>query len=246
MPTGVASYLSADNYFMKYPLFIRDTVPSLPLVALEVANGQTFNRNWLWPRIDRRPSLINPIIDFKIRPFDLNYGNRSGENTYAIRSLGTLLFERDFWEEEDKRRLFKNKFIVIGDFKTDIHQTVYGNTPGPLILHNAFLTLTRGESLIKLPWLLLLFVFFFWMSRRLYLQEKNREHSRWWKSRKTAVGKIIADSIDETFYLACITILSYFLFNIHVNILILLIYLKIVTYLLKRFIFKPLPDKKHS
>lgn len=246
MPTGVASYLSAENRFMKYPLFIQDTFPSLPLAALEIATDRTFDRTWLWPRIDKHPSLTDPIIDFKIRPIDLNDGTSARENTYAIRSLGTLLFEQSFWDTTDIKILLKNKVIIVGDFKTDIHQTVFGNIPGPLVLHNAYLTLVEGESLIKWRWLLMLFLLFFWMSRRAYLQEKNKERSKWWQASKTAVGKIMADSIDETFFLAIGTILSYFLFNIHINILILLIYLKIVTYLLKRFIFKPLRAKKNA
>lgn len=246
MPTGVASYLSTDNQFMKYPLFLNDTIPSLPMVAVSMSHEKSYAKRWIGPIIDKRLSLTNPIIDFKIRPFDLNVGNELKTNSYHIRSLGTLLFEWDFWDQEDIRTLLKNKTIILGDYKNDIHQTVFGKLPGSIIVHNAYLTLLNDETLIRFWWVVLLFGLFFWMSWRIYQQEKRREHSKWWSRSQTAVGKIIADSIDDTFFLAVGTILSYFIFNIHINILILLIYLKIVTFFLKRFIFKPLPPEKQE
>lgn len=233
LPTGIATYLSTDNQFMKYPLFLEDTLASLPLVALKYASHHFFDRNWFWPRIDYHPSLVNPIVDFKIRPIDLR------NKTYMIRSLGTLLFEwESVWLEPDIRRILDGKTIIIGDFKDDIHSTVFGSMPGPIIVHNALLTLANGESLIDWRWLVLLFALFFWMSWRIYKQERRGARSKWWHESKTAFGKIIADSIDDTFFLIIGTILSYFLFNIHINILVLLIYLKIITYLLKQFVFK--------
>lgn len=244
VPTGVASYLSSDNQFMKYPLYLKDTLPSLPLVAAFMSHGHTYAKRWLWPTIDKSPSLTNPIIDFKVRPFDLNYDGALKTESFYIRSLGTLLFEWEFWEEEDIQTLLKGKTIIIGDYKNDVHQTVFGKLPGSIVVHNAYLTLLNGESLIKGWWLFLLFALFFWMTWRIYQQEKRREHSKWWSKSQTAVGKIVADSIDDTFFLAIGTVLSYFIFNIHINILILLIYLKIVTFLLKRFIFKPKPSEK--
>lgn len=246
LPTGVASYLSSDNQFMKYPLYLRDTLPSLPLVAAHMSHGHEYSKQWLWPAIDKSPSLINPIIDFKVRPFDLNYDGKLKSESFYIRSMGTLLFEWEFWDEEDIKTLLKGKTIIIGDYKNDVHETVFGKLPGSIIVHNAYLTLLNGESLIRVRWLLLLFALFFWMSWRIYQQEKRMEHSKWWSNSQTAVGKIVADSIDDTFFLAIGTVLSYFIFNIHINILILLIYLKIVTFILKRFIFKPLPAKEQA
>ena len=238
IPTGIASYYSADAQFMKYPLYLQDSLPSLPLVALNIANHRQYDRGWLWPRIEGHPSLINPIIDFKIRPFDLNDGTTNKENTFPIRSLGTLLFEWEFWDKADISAMLEGKTIILGDFVHDKHQTVFGEHPGSLILHNAYLTLLEGESLIKPTWVLLLLVLFFGMFWRIFYQEKRGIQSKWHQRNKTATGKILADILDDVFFLVIITILSYFLFNIHINILVLLIYLKIVTFLLKRFFFK--------
>jgi Ca2+/Na+ antiporter len=47
------------------------------------------------------------------------------------------------------------------------------------------------------------------------------------------LGHFILNALDEALILTVMTILSYFLFNIHINILILLVYIKSVEYLWK-------------
>lgn len=236
LPSGVANYLSTDNKFMKYPLFLRDTLPSLPLVAWAITENKTYSNEGWWPRLGGRRSLQKPIIDFKIRLYDINKGNTADISGYPLRAMGTLLYEWDFWEEADIRTLLKGKTIILGDYYYDAHETVFDMLPGPLIVHNAYLTLVEGESLIPWQWVLLLYSLFWWMSARAYKEVSNRK-TELKDTMKSAVGRIIVDSIDETFFLALGTILSYFLFNIHINILILLIYLKLISYILGRFVF---------
>ncbi|MCB0707358.1 MAG: hypothetical protein KDC34_18705 [Saprospiraceae bacterium] len=238
LPTGIASYFSPNAQFLKYPLYIQDSLPTLPLVALGLSQQKPYYKKGIWPRIDGKVNLINPIIDFKIRTIDLTYGESVKPGKYTIRSLGTLLYEWEFWDAADIRQLLDHKTIIVGDFHYDNHQTIYGIMPGPVIVHNTYLTLEDGGSEVRWLWILWLFFLFFWMSRRIYLEEEAGIRSKWWRRSKTAVGKIIADSIDDSFFLIIGTIFSYLVFNIHINILILLVYLKIVAFILKRFVFK--------
>lgn len=233
LPYGVAMYLSVDENFMKYPLFFEDTLPTLPLVALHESQGTTFGNSRWGVRLGGRRSLSNPIIDFKVRPHDLEVDQR-----YSIFDMGSLLFQFSFWEEGDIRQLLKEKIIVVGDFQNDKHQTVFGTIPGPMIVHNAYLTLAERETLIHFRWLLLLFALFFWMSWRVWHEERAGSRSWLWSKSQTALGKVVADSIDDTFFLVIGTIASYLFFNIHINILVLLIYLKIVAWILRRFVFR--------
>ncbi|MEM6770774.1 MAG: hypothetical protein AAF597_09345 [Bacteroidota bacterium] len=233
VPSGVAMYLSVDENFMKYPLFFNDSLPTLPLVALHEAEGVTYgNASW-GKAFDGRRSLSNPIIDFRVRPHDLDVDQR-----YSLFDLGSLLFQFTFWEEADIRELLSGKTIVLGDYYNDKHQTVFGTVPGPMIVHNALLTLQERETLIHLRWLLLLMALFFWMSWRIWHEEQAGSRSWLWSRSQTALGKIVADSIDDTFFLILGTIASYLFFNIHINILILLIYLKMVAWVLRRFVFR--------
>ncbi len=237
--TGIASYQSTNDLFLKYPLFLQNDRPSLPLVAMSLVNHATYKKGWLLPHINQKISLANPIIDFKINPNNLNNGTSADKNTFSVRPLATILYEwEEIWDEDFIKSMLSHTTIIVGNFQTDIHNTVFGRCPGPLIIHNAYLTLLEGSSLIKGSWLLFIFTLFFWMSWRIYQQEKKGIRSKWWHKSKTAVGKILADGIDDSLFLIIGTILSYFLFNIHINILVLFIYLKIVTFILKRFVFR--------
>ena len=233
LDVGVAMYLSVDQNFMKYPLFFHDSLPTLPLVALRASHGVDFDPRGWGTQLYGRRSLSNPIIDFKVRPHDIEVDNR-----YSIYDLGSLLFQFTFWEEADIRELLRGRTIIIGDFYNDRHETVFGTVPGPMIVHNAYLTLRDRETLIRFRWILMLFVLFFWMSWRVWREEHSGDRSWLWSRSKTALGRLVADSIDDTFFLVLGTVLSYLFFNIHINILVLLIYLKIVAWGLRRFLFR--------
>lgn len=230
LPTAVANYMTTDNNFMKYPLFLADSLPTLPLVMMKILEKAHFKNRLLGPTVNGHISLANPIIDFKIRPFDFKDSGNLKKEHFTVFSLGTLLFEWEFWEEADIKAILKDKLIIVGDFKEDVHQTVFGQLAGPVVLHNAYLTLKEGGNLISWIWLLLFYLFFWWLSYRI-TKEPNKKLSESLSNKpKTALGAILRDSIDEAFILALATIVSYFVFNIHVNILVLLLYLKTISY----------------
>ncbi len=230
LPTAVASYLTTDNNFMKYPLFLADSLPTLPLVMLGILEKAQYKKRLFWPTVNGRISLANPIIDFKIRPFDFNDSGNLEKEHFTVFSLGTLLFEWGFWDEADIRGILKDKLIIIGDFREDVHQTVFGQLAGPVVLHNAYLTLKEGGNLISWVWLLLFYLFFWWLSYRITKESNDKRSVSPSNRSKTALGAILKDSIDEAFILVLATIVSYFVFNIHVNILVLLLYLKTISY----------------
>jgi len=238
IPTATGSYLSVDNQFMKYPLYLNDSFPTLPLAMLGKIDGALFKHNTFGPIVNGNISLANPIIDFKIRPIDFRLNENLSDQNFSIFSLGTLLFEWNFWDEADIRALLKDKLIIVGDYKNDIHQTVFGNLPGPIVVHNAYLTLKDGGNLISWIWVLFFLLFFGWLTHRMVIDSERKKNvvSKGWLS--SGVGKIIADSIDETIILVIATLISYFLFNIHVNILILLVYLKVINYGYSTFVLR--------
>ncbi|MBR9920687.1 MAG: hypothetical protein GYB31_07585 [Bacteroidetes bacterium] len=226
-PTGGAAYLSTGD-FLKYPLYLNDSIEGLPLAAYSQVSGKQAQPGWLFAKIGDTRHMQNPIIDFRIRPKDLNDGTSSNTEAFPLRSLGSLLFEWEFWEEKDIKDLVSGKTIIVGNFKDDIHETVYGSMPGPLIIHNAYLSLVRQESRLRPVWLLLLFGVFYYLSWEIF-KKKKKENKR-----KTLIRQLIENSITESTWLILATVLSYFIFNIHINILVLLLYLKLVEFLVHR------------
>ena len=64
------------------------------------------------------------------------------------------IYDLEYLDEETANELIypltKDRIIFIGDFEDrDIHETIYGNTPGPIILLDAFLALEYGDNLLK-------------------------------------------------------------------------------------------------
>ncbi|MCB0635485.1 MAG: CHASE2 domain-containing protein [Lewinella sp.] len=231
MPNAVATYRSAQGLFLKYPLVMGDSLPTVPLAMYQRLHQARFRQGRLFEWINGGITLPAPVVDFKVRPTDFQVNTDLSESSFAIYNLGTLLELRDLMQPEDWAELFRNKVIMVGDFVNDIHQTPFGKMPGLLLVYNAYLTLAARDNVVSVFWVFLLLGGYWFMSWRV-LTGKRVTQPRWLvKVFQSKVGQIILNALDEAFLLIAITILSYMLFNIHINILILLVYIKTVEYL---------------
>lgn len=225
---GLADYRAVQYVFMKYALINNDTMKSLPLKMYEDITGKKFIRNGILSYIDGKPSFNLIIIDFKLRYYELL--DRNAERMYNIVNLGELLRMNDsvFY------RAVNNKIILIGDYyERDIHQTLFGKMSGTLILLNVYFTLLNGENLISLGLLSLLFVGFFLISIELLSDKSLGERKILAKYTQRKFGKFILKILSYVIYLAILSVLTYLIFNIHLNILILAVYLKSIDSFLK-------------
>lgn len=229
VPFALATYRSAAGMYFKYPVMYKGQ-KTLPTVIYEKISGHKIIKKGLFFRDGKKFSLKAPITDFKVRMNDFKLGNNLLESNFALHHLETLTEIGPVMTPNDLRELFAGKMIIIGDFDNDIHKTAFGFMPGLLIIFNAYLTLSNQDNIINLGWLLLMIVGFTWISYRtltgrgfnlLHLL-KNKFKSGW--------IHFILDSLDELFFLSILTILSYLFFNIHINILVLFIYLKLIEF----------------
>ncbi|PSR13929.1 MAG: hypothetical protein DA408_04075 [Bacteroidetes bacterium] len=156
-----------------------------------------------------------------------------GESNFTINKMGTILESRAFMPPEDVAAYFKGKIIFLGDFKHDFHETPFGKTAGPLVIYNAYLTLAGRENIVSFFWILLLFIGFWLISWRIF-NDINVERGWLVDLFHSKIGQLIINSLDELMLLIILTVISYFIFNIHINILILLVYTKVVEFLWKK------------
>ncbi len=237
LPYAAATYRTTDDLFLKFPLLLEDSIKTLPLVMHEKINGVRFKKAGLFYLINRHMSLPSPIVDFKVRQSDFEKSSNLQESNYAKIPMGTILESSLFMDAQSLADYFKGKIILIGDFETDMHQTPFGETSGLLLIYNAYLTLAYKQYVISIWWVLFLSVSFFILSYRIFAEVKVKKPPWLGNLFHSRVGKYILNALDEMALLIVITLLSYFLFNIHINILILFIYLKIVEWSWK--IFRP-------
>lgn len=248
LPHAVATYRSAQGLFLKYPLVMGDTLITAPLAMYQRLNQATFHQGRVFQWVNGHISLPAPVVDFKVRPRDFGVSSSREESRFTVYNLGTLLeLQRDgILQPEDRAELFEGKIILLGDFVLDKHQTPFGKMPGLLLMYNAYLTLVARDNLVTLGWILLLLIGYWIMSWRV-LTGKRVTQPRWLvRLFKSKVGQVILNSLDEAVLLIAITVLSYFLFNIHINILILLVYLKSMEYLWNNRKHLSIPPRKRK
>ncbi len=231
LPTAVATYRAAQGMFVKYPLGMTDSFSTVPTAIYEQLHQAQISSDGWFTRINRRISLPAPLVDFKVRPNDFRTGGSLQESNYAVYKMGAILESREYMLPEDIAAFFKGKLIMIGDFATDIHETPFGEMPGLLLIYNSYLTLADQDNIVSPYWVLLLLIGYWFISWRIFTE--RRVHAPKWLSKafQSTIAKVILNSLDEAVLLIAITICSYFLFNIHINILVLLIYIKIVEFL---------------
>lgn len=136
----------------------------------------------------------------------------------------------------------KGKILIIGDFSDgDIHETIYGATAGPLILLNIYLALREGDNLFSVWFILFLLAGFYFISFNCFTGKDflidllSKSSSKIGGISKTSV---FLNLISYILYFIVLSILSFFLFNIHITILLLAIYMevldKLIGYLRKK------------
>jgi hypothetical protein len=158
---------------------------------------------------------------------DIKQANNLGGGMYK-NTIDYSTAEIDTTNLEFLYEFTKDRIIFVGDFEDrDIHETIYGKTPGPLILLDAFLALEAGDNVITIWFLLYLLVAYTLVS---YITI----------SYKTIYGRFIqkithhtnASFVEAmTIYIvifSLISIVSFFMFSIHIGVLVLAFYLNLV------------------
>ncbi len=216
VPHAIADYQAVSGGFLKFNLFQNDTLPTLPVYLFEVINGRKLETRNGWYFEDGRPALSTLIIDYQIRSHEL-----FEEAEYPVITLSELLM---LPEEVIVNEFLKGRMIIMGDFNQDIHDTVFGSTPGPLILLNVFLTLNDGHHLISIWWLIFLLVSYTLFSRLMLFPNSGTKHKQtgW-----------AAPLFGSAIYLSVLSFASYMVFNQHIQVLIITLYINLLRFFLQ-------------
>lgn len=231
VPYAPATYTATQNLFLKFPLVLQDSLKTVPLVMYEHLHEAQFRKKGIVYRFNGHLSMPSPIVDFKVRNTDFKVGSTLEDANFAIYEMGTILEMRDILDHKDLGNFFKGKMILIGDFKDDLHATPFGKLQGLLLIYNAYLTLVAKQNLVSVGWICFMLLSFTFISQRIFSNIKV-EKPLWLLSLfHSKIGQLILNALDELALLMLVTLLSYFLFNIHINILIFLLYLKLIDFL---------------
>jgi hypothetical protein len=217
VPQAIADYQTASGGFLKFRLFQDKELSTIPVYLYEYTTGRKMDDKGIVFREGNKPSLNSVIIDYQIRSHELF---EQGE--YPVVNLSELLL---LPEEVIVNEFLKNRIILMGDFKNDVHETVFGSMPGTLILLNAYLTLLNGYHLINWGWLFFILGGYTIFSRLMLFPEDDNvkiKNINW-----------LGPLLGSITYLSILSILSYLLFNIHIQVLVLTLYMTLLRFIVK-------------
>ncbi len=207
---AVADYKQTGQMFLKFRLVQDEQLPTVPVHLYNQLDKGNIHTYQLYSTDNDRLAFNNMVIDFPIRPYEF-----FEQREYPIVSLAELMI---LPPEVISKEYLKDKLVLMGDFRTDMHPTIYGETPGTLILLNSYLALKNGYHRVSWVWVLCLLLFYTAASYKLFFSRENRE------LRGIRRYSFMAALLNYLALFAVAAILSYLLFRIYINILILAVY----------------------
>jgi len=154
LPQAVADYHTNTGKFSKFRLIYHDTEKTIPVTLHEQLQKVRYKSRFGTVFCNNSICLQTIAPRYYIRPYQLTESKE-----YPYFNLGELLVLSN--DASFYHRFLQNKFIVIGNFDTDVHDTPIGKMPGTLILLNTYLNLLNGRQLLSVWWFATLFAVFF-------------------------------------------------------------------------------------
>lgn len=231
---GLAEYVATNDVFVKFKLIYDDTTKTVPLVMYEQIHDTQITHNGWFYELDGRKIFHNFIINIRIKTSDILNNNTAYYQMSRFIELPDSLMQS----------LLKDKIIMISDFedpKNDFHETVAGDMPGALILANTYLALEKGDNLVPMMLLPLLLISFFIISMLVFYPINIFEM---WAEKITqkipniAAAKYLVGFISYVSLLSIVSVICFVLFNKHINVLYLTIYIyaleKVISFIQKK------------
>lgn len=163
---GTAQYGTAiwENDFVKYS-YQTDSTKSIPLKMYEELTGRTISKRWGNWYSDGGLARNSVILTYEVYEEDMAWDLGTG-------LLGDTLDGKANVPELHNLET-KGKYILIGDFEGDRHQTLLHDMSGTTIIFNAYLTLLHRHHVISFGLILLIFLVF-WLLAWLTITQNKR------------------------------------------------------------------------
>ena len=224
VPAAVADYRTNVKKFSKFRLIYRDSLKTIPVTMHEELQQVSYSTGFLGFFYNGNYCLQTFPPRYYIRPHHL-----LNTKEYPYFNLGELLVLSN--DSLFYNQFLQKKFIVLGNFETDIHETPIGVMPGSLILLNTYLSLLNGKHQPGVWWFIFLFALFFIINMFLFfgkikVPEIAKNKIKWWQVLiKDQLKSQLANLFSVAGICLLITIISEFMFQIKPHTFIIFIYI---------------------
>ncbi len=221
---GLVRYYSTGGPLIKLQLLESDSLKNLAVVMDEQLNQRRYTRKSIFTFCNQHLMLNYIIPGYYIRLYQVKE-----EGKYTMLNLGELL--NIGVDPKSFEKFVGNRYLVIGNFDQDMHETPIGKMPGRLILFNTYWSLVYGHHLIRIGWVILWILGFSGIS---YLAFYGRLPEI--PTPKWGIVTPIAKSFLEKYvsYLGLVLLLdliSLVVFGLHVNILAFSLYFSVIHFI---------------
>ena len=215
VPVALSDFVTYTGNFSKFKLLYADTVQTTPIVLLKAIDKRKYPASFL--------DFRSIFPQYYIQNADL-----AVKRKYPYYNLGELLMLAEM--ESFYTEFLKDKFIVIGNFDTDVHHTPVGNVAGPLILLDTYLSI-RNKHAVSWWWAIFMVAVLTGVSYiLLYKKVKPPDTStNIWLD--LVAQLFINNYISFSGICLLLVVLSSFIFSIQLNISILLSYLLLFNFI---------------
>ncbi len=223
VPVALSDFVTYTGNFSKFKLQYNHNIQTTPLALLE--------------KIDKKKYPVSFLSFRSIFPqYYIEGPDILTDKKYPYYNLGELLMLADV--DSFYTNFLKNRFIVIGNFDTDVHLSAVGKIAGPLILLNTYLTL-HNNNYVSWWWALFMITGLSFISYILFYKKiKPPEVSKHvWLD--FILQMFINKYISFSGICLLLVILSSFIFSVQLNISILLSYLLLFNFTMEFY-------KKHK
>ena len=210
---GLSDYVigSVFDGVYKYQLIYNDSMHLTPLKVYEHISGNKIETLGPLVRVGDRWAPNNFIMNYRLLQKDI-VNVEAGFNPV---SMGELLY----LEDADIQDFVADKIVVIGDFyEHDMHETLFEITAGPLILLNAFLTIQAGDTYVNFWFFVLLMLVYIYLSYMVFVEGDYMEKVIIEKFGAIKIAASLAGFMSYLFILTLLSLVTFFIFNIHLNI----------------------------
>lgn len=228
---GLSDYETTDEgTVVKFSSLHFDTVKTTPLKLYQAVHNKSFKRGYLFDTMDGWPVLNSFILDHRVilHPWEF------ADNDYYHHAYLSEILEMP---PALVSELTRDRIIILGDFEDrDIHDTIYGPIAGPIILVNAFLAYENHDNRITPGFIFLLLGGYTFISYRCFSQTNFLENILINRLPfPEDVKKVLAGVVDYLLILIILSVVSYLLFNIHLTILLIAIYMQVMEWTIAFF-----------
>lgn len=210
---GISDYVIGNVFdgVYKYQLFHNDSMKLTPLKMYEMYSGKWASKTWFGAHVDNEWMPNNFIIDYRLLQKDI----KSLDAGFNPINLGELLFLPD----ADIQEFVADKIVVIGDFlENDMHETLFEETAGPVILINVFLSILDSAVYFDLWFILLLLAVYGYLSYMAFYDGDYLEVNLRKVFGEKNFLKTLAGFVNYLLVLTVLSLITFFIYGIHLNV----------------------------